>query len=55
MQSATLSQLAVSGYRNLRIRPLKLASDRRSAEDPGSPVFPGADAAAEYLRIFVAE
>jgi hypothetical protein len=42
-------------YQNLRIRLLKLASDRRQVSDPGSPVFSNAEDADEYLRKLVAE
>jgi hypothetical protein len=37
-------------YQNLRIRLLKLASDRQSVNEPGSPVFSDAASATEYLR-----
>jgi len=42
-------------YQNLRIRLFKLASDRRSLTEPGSPVFDDAESAAEYLRKLIAE
>jgi hypothetical protein len=41
-------------YQNLQIRLLKLASDQLNENEPGSPIFSDADAAAEYLRKLVA-
>ncbi len=41
-------------YQNLQIRLFRLASDRRSETEPGSPVFDNAEDAAEYLRKLVA-
>jgi hypothetical protein len=42
-------------YQNLRIMLIKLASDRRSLTEPGSPIFDDAETATEYLRKLVAE
>jgi hypothetical protein len=42
-------------YQNLRIRLLKLASDRLSETEPSSPVFDASEAATEYLRKLIAE
>jgi hypothetical protein len=42
-------------YQNLRIRLLKLASDRLSEIELGSPVFDDPEAATEYLRKLIAE
>jgi len=42
-------------YQNLQIRLFRLASDRRSETEPGSPIFDDAESATEYLRKLVAE
>lgn len=42
-------------YQNQQIRLYKLASDRRSVDEPSSPVFSDPEAAAEYLRKLIAE
>ncbi|HZK91722.1 MAG TPA: hypothetical protein VFC56_16395 [Stellaceae bacterium] len=42
-------------YQNLQIRLIKLASDRRAADQLDSPVFSDGESAAEYLRKLVAE
>jgi hypothetical protein len=42
-------------YQQVRIRLLKLASDRRSETEPPSPVFSDSASAIEYLRKLVAE
>jgi hypothetical protein len=53
MIDATIGWL--EAYQNVRIKLLKLASDRRGESEPNSPVFSDAESATAYLRSLVAE